>query len=481
MDTGNARGSNGAVGGAGPGKYKSIAVGLPNTSDPNYTSNNDDLKSTSLESNDDHIVNLQGNFYDVACRYDDGRNSSSDSDSRNNVIGIGELTEPLNSELELCWSCLIPLSGNFDHGYTFLYSTHTHPLLNFAVCSTCVERATAVESDVIDLEIGNNSDSNENSAAEALTTTRSAPEMNACSWCGLEDDELGENDDMDEIPKSDLILCEKCPRAFCVRCAILSFGGDQTAWETVRHEILESDKEWVCCHCHPTHFLEQLQAAHEIMAAAGDTFPNSSTMNDNDDSNHENSEVGDLEGIDHDESVEKLLQELDYAEHCLADATHRMDEATVEQERERIELELIENGTSLDELESSVQAEVDGYMKRWMLHFDRFSDTVSRLQDELDSKEVGVMEWYYKCRDRNNGVEIRRVDDVDDVLAPKWKIAADLANGECVSPFSHGYQPGGSHSHIHPNIRQGDAMKRKGIARASSVVHPVTNREICAC
>lgn len=435
MDIGNGRGGNGAVGGAGPGKCKSIAAGLPNTSDPNTTSNNNDLKSTSLESNDDHISDLRGDSYDVASGYDDGRDSSSDIDSRNNVIGIGELTEPLNSDLELCWSCLIPLSSIFDHGNTFLYSTHTHPLLNFAVCSTCVERATAVESDVIDLEHGNNNDSNENgaAAAAALTTTRGAPEMNACSWCGLEDDELGENDDMDEIPKSDLILCEKCPRAFCVRCAILSLGGDQTAWQTVRHEILESDKEWVCCHCHPTHFLEQLQAAHEIIA----------TMNDNDDVNHENTEIGDLKGIDHDESVEKFIQELDYAEYCLAEATHRMDEATVEQERERIEFELIENGTSLDELESSVQAEVDGYMKRWMLHFDRFSDTVSRLQDELDSKEVGVMELYYKCRDRNNGVEIHRVDDLDEISAPKWKIAADLANGEYVSPFSHGYQPGG--------------------------------------
>ena len=73
-------------------------------------------------------------------------------------------------------------------------------------------------------------------------------------------------------------------------------------------------------------------------------------------------------------------------------------------------------------------------MQRWMLHFDRFSDTIARLQDELDSKEVGVMEWYYKCRGKNNDVE-GKDGDVDDFLAPKWKIAADLANGECLSRF----------------------------------------------
>ena len=395
-----------------------------NLTDPTNTLDNDDLRSNSyplsLKKNDDHDVELQGD--DVVCDDDSGSSNSSDGIG----IDIGELTETLNSDLELCWSCLIPLHSYSNDGNFFLYSTHTHPLLNFAVCSTCVERATAVESDVIDLELSQGFDEN-GAAVEATTDVK---EMNACSWCGLEDDELGENDDIDEIPKSDLLLCDQCPRAFCVRCAILSLGGDQSAWETVRHEK-ESDKDWTCCHCQPTDFLEQLQAAHE--KAVGDTSPKSSTKNDNNDK-CENIRVVDSEGMNHDESIEKLLQELDYAEYCLAKATHRLDEATVEQERERFELELIEKGTGLDDLESSVQAEVDSYMQRWMLHFDRFSDTIARLQDELDSKEVGVMEWYYKCRDKNNDVE-GKYGDVDDFLAPKWKIAADLANGECLSRF----------------------------------------------
>ncbi len=391
--------------------------------DPTNTFNIDDLKSTSYPSpskkSDEHDVEMQGD--DVVCDNDSGSSISRDG-------GIGQLTETLNSDLDLCWSCLIPLHSYSNDGNVFLYSTHTHPLLNFAVCSTCVERATAVESDVIDLELGHDQGFEENGAAAEAATD--AKEMNACSWCGLEDDELGENDDIDEIPKSDLLLCDQCPRAFCVRCAILSLGGDQSAWETVRREK-ESDKEWTCCHCQPTVFLEQLQAAHE--KAVGDTSPNSSTMND-DDEKCENIIGADSEGMNHDESIEKLLQELDYAEYSLAEATHRLDEATVEQEREGFELELIENGTGLDELELSVQAEVDSYMQRWMLHFDRFSDTVTRLQDELDSKEVGVMEGYYKCRDKNNGVE-GKDGDGDNFLAPKWKIAADLANGECMPCF----------------------------------------------
>ena len=68
---------------------------------------------------------------------------------------------------------------------------------------------------------------------------------NACSWCDLEDDELGEHHVRDNIPCSDLLLCD-----FCVRCVILSHGGSVAAWEDVcRHTTsglgLVSDKvEW---------------------------------------------------------------------------------------------------------------------------------------------------------------------------------------------------------------------------------------------
>ena len=258
------------------------------------------------------------------------------------------------------------------------------------------------------------------------------------------------------------------------------------------------DEDWTCCYCHPTRFLVQLQTAHDtaIMGSSTSSPNNSSSMNDdNDDANNNADTTGDHNSEDdHDECITKLLHELDYAEYCLADATHRLEESTVESERERIELELIDNGTPLDTLASCVQSELEVYMKRWMLHFDRFSDSVGRLQDELDSKEVGVMQWYYKSRDdkrtdEDDGVEkLREEDDDEDVAVPSWKITADLANGEfqcvLVSPFSLVYQFSffvSSSINPHPRQQQTNAMKRRGITRASFVVLPATTPRIRAC
>lgn len=401
---------------------KSVAEGSSTSSQPQgNVSNKSDSRSESYPSRESKGENEMESSVDIH-QDDDEDDDTNDGEG----IVIGKLTENLSPDSNLCWSCLIRLHGRADTG--FLYTTHSHPLLNFAVCSVCVERTTAVESDVIDIELGDGPNEKENEATNVPTNSE---EMNACSWCGLEDGELGDNDDCDEIPKSDLLMCDKCPRAFCVRCVILSLGGDRSAWETVRSGALESDKEWVCCACHPTPFLERLQGVHEKASSAS---PRSSTdcAVDND---CDNGDGGDSDGNDHDECIQQLLQELDYAEYSLEDATHRLDEIIIGQERVRIESELVDNGTSLDALESSVQAEIDRYVTRWQLHFDRFSDTIARLHDELESKDVGVVEAYYKCRAKKNGLA-KSIDDDDDHVAPEWKIMADFANGECMQPCS---------------------------------------------
>ncbi|KAL3786252.1 hypothetical protein ACHAW5_001033 [Stephanodiscus triporus] len=184
------------------------------------------------------------------------------SDSGVDVVEpVGELVERMDPNSGRCWSCLVSVARMKRAG--FLYSTHTHPLLDIAVCSVCEERTLAVESDVFVLEPqgGNDGDGRDDDGEDGTTT-------NSCSWCGLVNDELGRHDASDSIPSSDLLLCDACPRAFCVRCVILSHGGDVAAWEEVcRHTTSGSasgsdDEEWRCPHCCPTSFLEKLRDAH---------------------------------------------------------------------------------------------------------------------------------------------------------------------------------------------------------------------------
>jgi len=334
----------------------------------------------------------------------------SHSDDDDDIV-IGKLDEKLDANAGHCWSCLVNLrhdaasaaggaaSPAATANCSFLYTTHEHPLLNFTVCSVCEERAEAVESDVIDMELADNSDGD-----------NAATEMNACSWCGLQDDELAENDVHDAIPASDLLLCDKCPRAFCVRCVMLSLGGDQCAWEKVR-EVMRSEEEWVCCRCEPTKFLEGLQGAYSRISCG-------SPINvDTDDENNEGEENASKD----DDTIQKLVEELDYAEYSLEEATKRLDETHLERERERHESELIANNTPLEDLEEAIQERLESYTKKWHCHYDRFSDTIVRLQDELDCKDVGVMEAYYKCRAKERGAED------DDMVLEDCKISADLA------------------------------------------------------
>lgn len=100
-----------------------------------------------------------------------------DNDNNDDDIVIGELDEKLDPDSGRCMSCLVHLrdtaaatcssTSPTSSGRGFLYTTHEHPLLNVMVCSVCEERTEAVESDVIDIELGD---------------TTSNVEMNACSW-----------------------------------------------------------------------------------------------------------------------------------------------------------------------------------------------------------------------------------------------------------------------------------------------------------
>ena len=238
----------------------------------------------------------------------------------------------------------------------------------------------------------------------------------------MDDEDLGENDIRDDIPGSDLLLCDKCPRAFCVRCVMLSLGGDRSAWEEVK-KVVQSDDEWVCCKCQPTSYLEKLQSAYKTISCSSP-----SPGRDSDDG-----EKGENDSKD-DDYIQKLLDELDYAEYSLEDATQMLDNSNLEKERDRIEQECMEcmmkGGTSLEDIEGEVEKELASYKKKWQLHFDRFADTIARLQDELSDE---VMQAFYRYRAEKKGEK-----PGNSMILEDYKISADLALGKqilCIPNF----------------------------------------------
>jgi len=325
------------------------------------------------------------------------------SDIVDNGIVIGALDTKIDPNDGHCWSCLVNLRSTSATGLPtqsssdecgFLYTTHEHPLLKIMVCSVCEERAEAVESDVLDIE-------------DDTTNLNPPMEMNACSWCGLDDQELGDNENYvkDGVPGSDLLLCDKCPRAFCVRCVMLSLGGDKSSWELVR-DVLKSDEEWVCCKCKPTDYLQRLQSAYNKI-----TCSSPSPSDDNEDGKL--SPTPDSKDDDH---VQKLIDELEQAEQGIEEATKMLDESLMEKERDRIEQEMFDEGISPEDIDGEAEKVLGSYKRKWQLNFDRCSDTVARLQDELPPADMIA---YYEYRTREKG---EKMSD----MAPHYKIEADL-------------------------------------------------------
>ena len=82
----------------------------------------------------------------------------------------------------------------------------------------------------------------------------------------------------------------------------------------------------------------------------------------------------------------------------------------------------MKGGTSLEDIEGEVEKELASYKKKWQLHFDRFADTIARLQDELSDE---VMQAFYRYRAEKKGGK-----PGNSMILEDYKISADLALGK---------------------------------------------------
>ncbi len=128
---------------------------------------------------------------------------------------------------------------------------------------------------------------------------------------------------------------------------------------------MHTDDDFSCCHCRPTAFLEELRGAYAKMTC-GSPSPAASRELDNggkDEGKGEDNESKDND--DNDEYIQKLLEELDYAEYSLDDASKKLDDSHLQRERDRLHSELLasDNGSiGLEDLEATIQEGIE--MKR---------------------------------------------------------------------------------------------------------------------
>ena len=255
---------------------------------------------------------------------------------------------------------------------------------------------------------------------------------------------------------------------------ILSRGGDAGAWEAVRRHCAtvttsgssglgsgkdddDEEEEWRCPHCRPTPFLGELRDAHARASSRGGdvaTAGDDGVARQGDGGTTRNSAftgggggaIGDGDAVrrddddpdgiddDGDSRIRGLLEELDYAEDSMEEATRHLDESRIDRERIAIEMELAGAVPPPEDAEREARAELDRYLRGWRAHVDRLGDTIARLHEELDSIDVGVMEGYYRYRrERDGGRPSSGGGPSRDRMALEdYKISADLALGELV-------------------------------------------------
>jgi len=271
------------------------------------------------------------------------------------------------------------------------------------VCSSCAEKAEAVEDDALEIEL--------DSGGKSTQQQSDGDERNisACSWCGLDEEDLEDPiTPLADHGLNELYLCDACPRAMCTRCVALSRGGSKQDLFAARKDANAVEEEWVCCNCGPTSFLKELQRSYKKIAP------------ENVDEEKKEEEE---EKESDDAYIAKLIDKLNATEDELEKAQQILEDDNLEKQRELIKNEVQKQmettGNDLTEIDDQVEDELECYRQQWDDHHARLSDTISHLQDELAAMDVDLTALY---RIRQEQIGSYSNEEVD---SPDWKAAAD--------------------------------------------------------
>jgi hypothetical protein len=211
----------------------------------------------------------------------------------------------------------------------------------------------------------------------------------------------------------------------------VSLGGHVDALKVVRQICSgdeEEEKEWNCCYCRPTSFLERLREEYRVVSNEREEDEKLSVKmrnKDDDDDDEEHVNAGET-NEDDDIQIARLIDELTAAENALSEAQEMLSKKEIEQTRNEIELELSDSIIGLEDLSIAVEEELSDYLQKWQRKFDLQTDIITRLQEELEELGVQVSQ-YYKFREEEQR-RLREEDgDEDDC---DYALRAEIELGE---------------------------------------------------
>lgn len=319
----------------------------------------------------------------------------------------------VNPKTTICWSCMVPLekeyvdgspsseeggaSPNSVWGSTFLYSIHCHPSLHIMCCSPCNDRAEQVENLVLMKQdkISKNSSSGESDDVDEQT----------CSMCTGESTFNSNYDENEgEINKylgQDLI-CDFCPRTFCILCLSRIYGGGKGGWNTLM-KILNDDKPWKCIHCEDPPLLQVMRKHLQDKASGKGDSPEENTSSK-----------------DSESQLAQLINDLNNVEDAKEYACSMLENEVKEKMVSEI---LTQSKTDNTAANQPTDKEVDDvyseWSKEWEDHYHRIEDTITNLQEHMEVLGLDL-DAFYKYR--NSAASTSQESQESD---PSWKHQAD--------------------------------------------------------
>ena len=400
----------------------------------------------------------------------------------------------------------------------FLYAVHAHPVLRVTTCSSCADAAYAAEDDVLRIlerrrraermgEICLDDDNEDDNDGE-----EDDGNAELCAWCmgvapsfaslrrsskgnggndGGNDDSLSDGtasptvagiacvdfsngDDDDEVKDVDadddkdrLLLCDACPRSFCVRCVRLAHGGGRNGAKRVK-EVEHSEEgdgcRWDCPACDPTPCLRDMREAFRKLAGddvdggeanaavgkGGGRGRKEEEDDENDDNEDDESSVS--SSLSSSALAARLIEELNEAEDGIAEAEVALEPAAVEEQRGLIRDELLSrssfcrgrrqrNATTTkkndEAIDRAVEDELEAWRDEWRSHHSRLSESITALQEALEVRGVDLSAFYAVRKkelltegNKNDGADKGEEEEGDKLEEdgnhdPDWKKSAD--------------------------------------------------------
>lgn len=351
------------------------------TSNNNNNATIDNDEKISPKGNDEIIDNSREYTKDS----DEGKD---DNDDENDETDQQEDIPPSIQQLScLCWSCHEILK--FRNQMFCHYAMHVHPLLGVPICSYCAEAVAGLPS----------------------------PDTQDESQLMLEQDVEGWCHGCAEMDPGTLLLCDTCPRSFCLQCVAQAHGGGVAGMKRAQEAATEDDDTalWQCPFCQPPAPLQQLQKELDESNNGDTATVGTSAM-----SQQQQQQQGQADHRTTDKIINDLIRELDCVEakKKACEAWDSPEQMASKRDEFQQELAAANPHATKEELENLVETEVQNWIKVFTEHDERLGDMAASLQEELQALGVDLSRCYDRCL--GMGMD-------EEEAEPSWKQDADRA------------------------------------------------------